>query len=179
VSIKDPFAAKGIRTTWGSRIYKDHVPTEDDLVVQRLKAAGAIMVGKTNTPEYGDRREHVRCRVGRHAQPLESEAQLWRLKRRCGGRGGWAWGPSPKAQTWVALSGCQWPFAASWASARRRVSSRHPRTLIWDTLGVNGPIARTVADVALMLAAMAGPDDRAPLSYAVETTRFPLATKAP
>ena len=53
VSIKDLFSTKGIRTTWGSVIYQDHVPDEDDLVVQRLKAAGAIVVGKTNTPEFG------------------------------------------------------------------------------------------------------------------------------
>src|SRR5213593_621808 len=53
VSIKDLFATKGIRTTWGSVIYKDHVPDGDDLAVQRLKAAGAIVVGKTNTPEFG------------------------------------------------------------------------------------------------------------------------------
>jgi amidase len=53
VSIKDLFATKGIRTTWGSLIYKDHVTDGDDLVVQRLKAAGAIVVGKTNTPEFG------------------------------------------------------------------------------------------------------------------------------
>src|SRR5215471_667544 len=53
VSIKDLYATKGIRTTWASLIYKDHVPSEDDLVVQRLKAAGAIVVGKTNAPEFG------------------------------------------------------------------------------------------------------------------------------
>ena len=53
VSIKDLFATKRIRTTWGSLIYKDHVPDGDDLVVQRLKTAGAIVVGKTNTPEFG------------------------------------------------------------------------------------------------------------------------------
>src|SRR5260370_7807706 len=53
VSIKDLFSTKGIRTTWGSVIYQDHVPDEDDLVVQRLKTAGAIVVGKTNTPEFG------------------------------------------------------------------------------------------------------------------------------
>src|SRR5262245_65653143 len=55
----------------------------------------------------------------------------------------------------------------------------HPRTLIWDSLGVVGPIARTVPDVALMLAAMAGPDDRAPLSYEVGTNVFPRPAKAP
>ena len=53
VSIKDLFATKGIRSTWGSLIYKDYIPDADDLVVQRLKAAGAIVVDKTNTPEFG------------------------------------------------------------------------------------------------------------------------------
>jgi amidase len=52
VSIKDLTATKGIRSTWGSLIYQDYVPDTDDLVVQRLKAAGAIVVGKTNTPEF-------------------------------------------------------------------------------------------------------------------------------
>src|SRR5262249_58214343 len=55
----------------------------------------------------------------------------------------------------------------------------HPRTLTWDSLGVVGPIARTVADVALMLSAMAGSDDRAPLSYEVDTSEFTRAVKAP
>ena len=55
----------------------------------------------------------------------------------------------------------------------------YPRALVWDTLGVAGPIARTVADVALMLSAMAGPDDRAPLSYEVDTSEFTRAVKAP
>src|SRR5688572_23312643 len=53
VSIKDLTATRGVRTTQGSLMYRDHVPEEDDLVVQRLKAAGAIVVGKTNTPEFG------------------------------------------------------------------------------------------------------------------------------
>ena len=52
VSIKDVTLTKGIRTTWASKIYKDFVPAEDALVVQRLKAAGAIVIGKTNTPEF-------------------------------------------------------------------------------------------------------------------------------
>ena len=52
VAIKDVTPTRGIRTTWGSKIYADHVPDEDALIVQRLKAAGAIVVGKTNTPEF-------------------------------------------------------------------------------------------------------------------------------
>src|SRR3989442_325495 len=53
VSIKDLTPTRGIRTTWGSKIYEHHVPTEDGLVVERLRAAGAIVIGKTNTPEFG------------------------------------------------------------------------------------------------------------------------------
>jgi amidase len=55
----------------------------------------------------------------------------------------------------------------------------HPRALVWDTLSVTGPLARTVGDIALMLSAMAGPDDRAPLSYDVDTSQFTRAVKAP
>ena len=53
VAIKDLTPTKGIRTTWGSKIFEHHVPEGDALIVQRLKAAGAIVVGKTNTPEFG------------------------------------------------------------------------------------------------------------------------------
>src|SRR5437016_5596462 len=53
VSIKDLTPTRGIRTTWGSKIYEHDVPTEDGLVVERLRAAGAIVIGKTNTPEFG------------------------------------------------------------------------------------------------------------------------------
>jgi amidase len=53
VSVKDLTATKGIRTTSGSKIFEEHVPIEDALIVERLKAAGAIVVGKTNTPEFG------------------------------------------------------------------------------------------------------------------------------
>ena len=50
IAIKDVIATKGVRTTWGSLVYKDHVPTEDHIMAERLKAAGAILIGKTNTP---------------------------------------------------------------------------------------------------------------------------------
>ena len=53
VTIKDLTHTKGIRTTWGSKVFEDYVPDEDSLIVERLKAAGAIVIGKTNTPEFG------------------------------------------------------------------------------------------------------------------------------
>jgi amidase len=83
VSIKDLTSTKGIRTTWGSLIYQDHVPTEDDLVVQRLKAAGAIVVGKTNTPEFGAGGNTVNAVFGATRNP-------WNTALTCGGSSGGA-----------------------------------------------------------------------------------------
>jgi amidase len=83
VSIKDLYATKGIRTTWASLIYKDHVPTEDDLLVQRLKAAGAIVVGKTNTPEFGAGGNTFNAIFGATRNP-------WNPELTCGGSSGGA-----------------------------------------------------------------------------------------
>ena len=83
VSIKDLYATKGIRTTWASLIYKDHVPDEDDLVVQRLKAAGAIVVGKTNTPEFGAGGNTFNAVFGATRNP-------WNSALSCGGSSGGA-----------------------------------------------------------------------------------------
>ncbi len=83
VSIKDLYATKGIRTTWGSLIYKDHVPDEDDLVVQRLKAAGAIVIGKTNSPEFGAGGNTFNAVFGATRNP-------WNPALSCGGSSGGA-----------------------------------------------------------------------------------------
>jgi amidase len=180
VSIKDLFATKGIRTTWGSLIYEDHVPGEDDLVVQRLKAAGAIVVGKTNTPEFGAGGNTFNAVFGATRNP-------WNTAFTCGGSSGGAavavaTGMGPIAQGSDLGGSLRTPAAFCGVVGFRTTPGlvpSHPRTLTWDTLGVTGPIARTVADIALMLTAMAGPDDRAPLSYEVDTSRFTRAVKAP
>src|SRR5262252_3457426 len=180
VSIKDLFSTKGIRTTWGSLIYKDHVPAADDLVVQRLKAAGAIVVGKTNTPEFGAGGNTFNAVFGATRNP-------WNAALSCGGSSGGAavavaTGMGPIAQGSDLGGSLRVPAAFCGVVGFRTTPGlipSHPRALVWDTLGVTGPIARTVADVALMLAALAGPDDRAPLSYEVDTSRFTRAVKAP
>ena len=180
VSIKDLFSTKGIRTTWGSLIYKDHVPDGDDLVVQRLKAAGAIVVGKTNTPEFGAGGNTFNAVFGATRNP-------WDTALSCGGSSGGAavavaTGMGPIAQGSDLGGSLRVPAAFCGVVGFRTTPGllpSHPRTLIWDSLGVVGPIARTVADVALMLAAMAGSDDRAPLSYEVDTGEFTRAVKAP
>ncbi len=180
VSIKDLFATKGIRSTWGSLIYKDYVPDADDLVVQRLKAAGAIVVGKTNTPEFGAGGNTFNAVFGATRNP-------WNPALTSGGSSGGAavavaTGMGPIAVGSDLGGSLRVPAAYCGVVGFRTTPGlvpSHPRTLAWDTLGVIGPIARTVADAALVLAAMAGPDDRVPLSYEVDTSQFTRAVKAP
>jgi amidase len=180
VSIKDLFSTKGIRSTWGSLIYKDHVPNGDDLLVQRLKAAGAIVVGKTNTPEFGAGGNTFNAVFGATRNP-------WNPTLSSGGSSGGAavaaaTGMGPLALGSDLGGSLRVPAAFCGVVGFRTTPgliSSHPRTLVWDTLGVTGPIARTVADVALMLSAMAGPDDRAPLSYEVDASQFTRAVKGP
>ena len=86
VAHKDLVATAGIRTTYGSPIFADNVPDQDDLVVQRLRAAGAITIGKTNTPELGARLAHLQPRVRDDAQPVRPDEVGGRQqRRRCGG----------------------------------------------------------------------------------------------
>jgi amidase len=180
VSIKDLTATKGIRTTWGSLIYQDHVPTEDDLLVQRLKTAGAIVVGKTNTPEFGAGGNTYNAVFGATRNP-------WDTTVTCGGSSGGAavavaTGMGPIAQGTDLGGSLRVPAAFCGVVGFRPTPGlvpTHPRAVVWDTLGVAGPIARTVADVGLMLSVIAGPDDRAPLSYEVDTSEFTRAVKAP
>src|SRR5206468_757990 len=117
VAIKDLTATKGIRTTWGSLIYQHHVPTEDDLVVQRLKAAGAIVVGKTNTPEFGAGGTTFNAVFGATRNP-------WNTALTAGGRAEaprWPWPPewvrSPRGRIWADPSGRRRLSAASSGSA--------------------------------------------------------------
>jgi amidase len=180
VSIKDLFSTKGIRTTWGSLMYRDHVPDHDDLVVERLKAAGAIVVGKTNTPEFGAGGNTFNALFGATRNP-------WNPALTCGGSSGGAavavaTGMGPLAQGSDLGGSLRTPASFCGVIGFRTspgLIPTHPRALVWDTLSVAGPLARTVGDIALMLSAMAGPDDRAPLSYDVDTCQFTRAVKAP
>jgi len=180
VSIKDLFSTRGMRTTWGSIIYQDHVPAEDDLVVERLRTAGAIIVGKTNTPEFGAGGNTVNAVFGATRNP-------WNTALTSGGSSGGAavavaTGMGPLAQGSDLGGSLRVPAAFCGVVGFRTTPGllpTYPRALVWDTLSVSGPIARTVADVALMLSAMAGPDDRAPLSYEVDTSQFTRALRSP
>ena len=180
VSIKDLTPTKGIRTTWGSKIFADHVPEEDAITVERLKQAGAIVVGKTNTPEFGAGGNTFNAVFGPTRNP-------WNPALTCGGSSGGAavalaTGMGPLAQGSDTGGSLRMPAAFCGVVGFRTspgLVPHHPKALAWDAISVTGPMARTVTDTALMLSVLAGPDDRAPLSYAVDTREFTQAVKAP
>jgi len=180
VVIKDLTATKGIRTTCGSKIYTDHVPTEDALVVRRLKAAGAIVLGKTNTPEFGAGANTFNAVFGATRNP-------WNPALTCGGSSGGsavalATGMGPIAHGTDLGGSLRIPAAFCGVVGFRTTPGLvpvYPRELAWDQFSVHGPMARTVADAALMLSVMAGPDDRSPISYAVDTQQFVKAVRKP
>ncbi len=173
VSIKDLTPTKGIRTTWGSKIYEDHVPAEDALIVERLRAAGAVVVGKTNTPEFGAGANTRNAVFGTTRNP-------WNLALTCGGSTGGgavalATGMGPLAQGSDLGGSLRIPAAFCGVVGLRPSPGLvpvYPLALAWDSYGVQGPMARTVADVALMLSAIAGPDPRSPISYPVDAQAF-------
>jgi amidase len=166
-AVKDLVATAGIRTTQGSPIYQDFVPTEDALMVQRLKAAGAIIIGKTNTPEFGAGSHTFNPVFGVTRNPYD-------LSKTCGGSSGGAaaalaCGMLPLADG-SDLGGSLRNPAAFCNVVGFRVSPgrvpAYPSENVWNQLPVLGPMARTVADAALLLSVQAGPDARAPISLA-------------
>ena len=165
IAYKDLVDTKGVRTTRGSLVYQDHVPQKDALLVERLQAAGAITLGKTNTPEFGAGSNTFNKVFGATRNPYD-------LSKTAGGSSGGA----------AAAVACgMLPFAdGSDLAASLRNPGNYcnvvgfrptpgrvptwPAANAWDTQPVAGPIARTVEDTAFLLAAMAGPDARAPVS---------------
>src|SRR6266850_3347608 len=180
VSIKDLTPTRGIRTTWGSKIYEHHVPTEDGLVVERLRAAGAIVIGKTNTPEFGAGGNTRNAVFGPTLNP-------WNLALTCGGSTGGgavalATGMAPLAQGSDLGGSLRIPASFCGVVGLRPSPGCvpvWPRGTAWNTYSVEGPMARTVADTALMLSAIAGQDPRVPISYPVDTRALLGAVKRP
>ncbi len=167
IAHKDLQLTKGIRTTFGSPIYADFIPDQDSLIVERLRAAGAITVGKTNTPEFGAGSQTFNPVFGPTLNPYDET-------KTCGGSSGGAA---------VALASGMLPLAdgSDMGGSLRNPASfcnvvglrpspgrvpTWPAADAWSTLSVDGPMARTVADVALMLSAIAGPDPRSPIALA-------------
>src|ERR1043166_2404372 len=165
VGIKDVTQVAGLRTTFGSPLYKDHVPDEDALVVQRLRAAGAIILGKTNTPEFAAGGNTWNDVFGRTRNP-------WDPAKSAGGSTGG--GAVALATGMIALAegtdlGGSLRIPASFCGVVGLRPSpglvpTHPIDWVWDTLQVSGPMARTAEDVAMMLQAVAGPSEFSPIA---------------
>ena len=173
LAVKDLQWVAGIPATTGSPILKDFVPTQDSLPVERMRAAGAIFIGKTNTPEFG---------LGSHTyNPVHGATRgAYDQTRSAGGSSGGAA---------VALALRMAPLAdgSDYGGSLRNPAGWNnvlgfrpgfgvvptAGEDVWlPSMGVTGPMARTVADLALLLSVLAGPDPRAPLSSAAEGARF-------
>ena len=169
VGIKDLVATKEIKTVCGSKAYENHTPEEDDIVVERLREAGAIFLGKTNVPEFGY------SGVG-HNPVFETTRNPWNTDMTPGGS-------SAGSGSSVAAGLCPIAVGSDGGGSIRipaahcglvgikasmgRVplypgcrDERFPGISSWESLEHIGPISRTVADSALMLSVMAGPDPR-------------------
>ncbi len=164
-AVKDLVPTAGVRTTFGSLVYRDNVPEQDALVVERLKAAGATILGKTNTPEFGAGAQTFNSVFGVTRNPYDPT-------RTCGGSSGGAAAAVASGMVPVAEGSDLGASLRNPASFCNVVGLRPsvgrvpiwPTANAWASLSVYGPLARTVSDTALMLAALSGPDARSPIS---------------
>jgi amidase len=173
IGYKDLTETKGVRTTFGSPIYKDYVPERDTLVVERMRKAGAITIGKTNTPEFGAGSQTFNTVFGATANPYD-------ITKTCGGSSGGgavalACGMVPLADGSDLGASLRNPASFCNVVGLRPSMGRvpaWPAKVSWNTLSVPGPMGRCVADVALQMSVMAGFDARAPMSIAQSGAQF-------
>jgi amidase len=165
IAHKDTLATKGIRTTQGSPIYVDAVPEENALIVERIQRAGAIPIGKTNVPEFGAGSQTFNTVFGTTLNPYD-------LSKTPGGSSGGAAaalaaGMHPIADGSDLGGSLRNPGGYCNVVGFRPSPGRVPNintNSAWFDMTVNGPLARTVGDVALMMSVIAGPDLRSPIT---------------
>ncbi|MFQ5568313.1 MAG: amidase [Rhodothermales bacterium] len=178
VGIKDVTPVANLRTTYGSPLYTDFVPQEDALVVRRLRDAGAVILGKTNTPEFATGGNTFNEVFGRTRNP-------WNPKRSAGGSTGG--GAAGLATGMIALAegtdlGGSLRIPASFCGVvglrpSAGLVPTYPSTYLWDNMQVTGGMGRTVEDVALFLQATAGPSPNCPIYQPTEGRDFVSAVK--
>lgn len=169
---KDLFDTAGVRTTYGSPLFARHVPSQDAILVARMRAAGAIALGKTNTPEFGAGSQTFNPVFGVTRNP-------WDPAKTCGGSSGGsavalATGMAALADGTDTGGSLRNPAAFCGIAGLRPSPGRVPlpSPLPWSPLTVAGPMARTVADLALALQAIAGPHPAVPLSLPEDASLF-------
>ncbi|MBN1400653.1 MAG: amidase, partial [Anaerolineae bacterium] len=165
IAHKDLTDTAGILTTLGSPLFRDNIPTRDALIIERLKRAGALTLGKTNVPEFGAGSQTYNEVFGETLNPYD-------LTKTCGGSSGGAavalaCGMLPIADGSDMGGSLRNPASfcnvVGFRTAPGRVPA-WPKAVAWSPWSVQGPMARTVKDVALLLSVMAGPDPRSPIA---------------
>jgi amidase len=180
IAVKDLNDVAGVRTTYGSPIYADHVPDASESMVARLEQRGAVVLAKSNTPEFGAGGNTFNEVFGETRNP-------WDTRLTCGGSSGGSAAALAAGEVWLAtgsdLGGSlRTPAGFCGVVGIRATPGRVPNgpdPLPFDTLGVEGPMGRSVADAALMLDAMAGHEASEPLSLAAPARPFLEAAAAP
>lgn len=166
-AFKDTHAVAGWRTTYGSTLFADHVPEHDELLVERVRRAGVVTVGKTNVPEFAAGSHTFNKVFGTTLNPVDPT-------RSAGGSSGGAacalaTGMVPLADGSDMGGSLRNPASFCGVVGMRPSLGRVPEWPLynqWETTSVGGPMARTVGDLALLLSVIAGPDPRAPLALA-------------
>ncbi len=168
-AVKDLVATKGLRTTWGSPVYADHVPAKDDLVAARLRASGAVIAAKTNVPEWGQGSHSFNPIFGVTRNPYD-------LSRSAGGSSGGAAAALACRMAWAAdgsdmMGSLRNPAAFCNVYGFRPTWGLVPQDAEGDTylstLSTEGPMARTIEDLARLLQVLAGENPEVPFPRAV------------
>lgn len=174
--VKDLVATAGLRTTWGSPIWKDHIPAKDDLVAARLRSAGAVIAAKTNVPEWGQGSHSFNPVFGVTRNPYDRS-------RSAGGSSGGAAAALAARMAWVAdgsdmMGSLRNPAAFCNVYGFRPTWGLVPQDAEGDTylgtLSTEGPMARTVEDIARLLEVLAGENPEVPFPRAVPDLRSAL-----
>lgn len=180
IVIKDLNDVAGVRTTYGSPLFADHVPDGSDVMVERLEDNGALIIAKANTPEFGHGANTFNEVFGKTVNP-------WNTAMTCGGSSGGSAVALASGQTWLATGsdlGCSLRTPAAFCSvvglrpSPGRVARSRTR-LPYDNLWVQGPMARNVGDVALMLDAMVGHHPLDPISLPAGAESYQAAVDYP
>ena len=173
IVVKDLNDVEGVKTTYGSMLFADHIPEKSDIMVENLESNGAIVIAKSNTPEFGHGANTFNEVFGKTKNP-------WNLATTCGGSSGGSAVALATGQTWLATGsdlGCSLRTPSAFCStvglrpSPGRIA-RGPTRLPYDNLWVQGPMARNISDVALMLDSMVGLHPADPISMEAPSKSF-------
>lgn len=180
-AFKDTHAVAGWRTTYGSTLFADHVPDRDELIVERIRRAGVVVIGKTNVPEFAAGSHTFNRVFGTTRNPVDPAYSAGGSSG--GAAAALASGMVPLADGSDMGGSLRNPASFCGVVGLRPSLGRvpeWPRENQWETTSVGGPLARNVGDLALLLSVIAGPDPRSPVALGEPGAAFaPPVAPAP